>query len=77
MELMGVERRLTVAGGLPLPIATPAHRTAHDIAGKGIANPRAFQAAVALAVRMASARRSTRRWTSPTVGRGGAPTAHS
>jgi 4-hydroxythreonine-4-phosphate dehydrogenase len=55
MKLMGFERGVTLAGGLPVPITTPAHGTAHDIAGRGTANPGAFQAALSLAVRMVSA----------------------
>ncbi len=53
MKLLGFERGVTLSGGLPLPITTPAHGTAHDIAGRGTANPGAFEAAVGLAVRMA------------------------
>ena len=37
MKLMGFERGVTIAAGLPIPVATPAHGTAFDIAGKGIA----------------------------------------
>lgn len=54
MKLLGFERGVTLAGGLPVPIATPAHGTAHDIAGRGIANPGAFESALELVVRMAS-----------------------
>jgi len=53
VKLLGFDRGVTVAGGLPIVITTPAHGTAHDIAGKGIADVGAFQAAVRLAVRMA------------------------
>ncbi|HWP34567.1 MAG TPA: 4-hydroxythreonine-4-phosphate dehydrogenase PdxA [Thermodesulfobacteriota bacterium] len=53
MKLMGFERGVTVSGGLPIPITTPAHGTAFDIAGKGVANPGAFREALRLAVRMA------------------------
>ena len=38
IKLLGFDRGVTVAGGLPIPIATPAHGAAFDIAGKGIAN---------------------------------------
>lgn len=52
MKLMGFERGVTVLGGLPVPICTPAHGTAYDIAGKGIADPtathRAFLQACAM-----------------------------
>ena len=40
-------------GGFPIPICTPAHGTAYDIAGKGIANVGATRAAVRLAIAMA------------------------
>ena len=53
IKLMGFERGVTVAGGLPIPIATPAHGTAFDIAGKGIANVGATRQAFDLLVRMA------------------------
>jgi len=53
MKLMGFEEGVTVQGGLPVPIATPAHGTAYEIVGKGIANTgpmqRAFDVAVSLA----------------------------
>ena len=35
IKLMGFSRGVTVQGGLPIPIATPAHGTAFDIAGQG------------------------------------------
>jgi len=56
MKLMGFDRGVTVPGGLPIPIATPAHGTAYDIAGKGIANTGAMRNAFALACRMGAAR---------------------
>jgi len=52
-KLLGFDRGVTVAGGLPIVITTPAHGTAHDIAGKGIADVGAFQAALRVAVLMA------------------------
>ena len=52
LKLLGFERGVTILGGLPVPIATPAHGTAYDIAGRGIADPsatiRAFETLVAL-----------------------------
>jgi 4-hydroxythreonine-4-phosphate dehydrogenase len=53
MKLMGFERGVTVQGGLPLPITTPAHGTAFDIAGRGTARPEALRQAFLLARRMA------------------------
>lgn len=52
-KLLGFDRGVTVAGGHPIVITTPAHGTAHDIAGKGIADIGAFQAALRISVRMA------------------------
>lgn len=56
MKLMGFWRGVTVQGGLPIPITTPAHGTAFDIAGKGGANSGAIQQAFELACQMAYAR---------------------
>lgn len=53
MKLMGFERGVTMMGGFPFPICTPAHGTAYDIVGRGIANLGASKAAVLLAARMA------------------------
>lgn len=55
MKLIGFDRGVTMLGGLPFPVCTPAHGTAYDIAGKGIANPLAGEEAVLLAARMATA----------------------
>jgi 4-hydroxythreonine-4-phosphate dehydrogenase len=54
LKLLGFERGVTVSGGLPFPITTPAHGTAFDIAGKGIADVRAMKEAFAIACRMAA-----------------------
>ncbi len=54
MKLIGFDRGVTLLGGHPFPICTPAHGSAYDIAGKGIANPGASRAAVLLAARMAT-----------------------
>jgi 4-hydroxythreonine-4-phosphate dehydrogenase len=53
MKLMGFERGVTLIGGFPFPICTPAHGTAYDIAGRGIANVGASRQALLLAARMA------------------------
>ncbi|HEY1461121.1 MAG TPA: 4-hydroxythreonine-4-phosphate dehydrogenase PdxA [Casimicrobiaceae bacterium] len=52
MKLMGFERGVTVQGGLPVAITTPAHGTAYDIVGQGVANTQAMRNALALAARM-------------------------
>ncbi|MET4745861.1 isocitrate/isopropylmalate dehydrogenase [Bradyrhizobium sp. RT11b] len=56
-ELAG-ERLETLAdlGGFPFPICTPAHGTAYDIAGQGIASIGASRAALLLAAEMAARR---------------------
>jgi 4-hydroxythreonine-4-phosphate dehydrogenase len=53
MKLMGFDRGVTLIGGFPFPICTPAHGTAYEIAGKGIANLGASRAALSLAIKMA------------------------
>jgi 4-hydroxythreonine-4-phosphate dehydrogenase len=58
MKLMGFDRGVTLLGGFPFPICTPAHGTAYDIAGQGIASIGATRAAVLLAAEMANARRA-------------------
>lgn len=52
-KLLGFEQGVTISGGLSINVMTPAHGTAFDIVGKGVASPGAFQAAVRLAARMA------------------------
>ncbi len=54
LKLLGFERGVTVQGGLPVPVATPAHGTAFDIAGQGCANVAATRAAFDIACRMVS-----------------------
>lgn len=57
MKLMGFERGVTVQGGLPVPITTPAHGTAFDIAGQGKANPQGLYEAFRIACRMGANKR--------------------
>jgi 4-hydroxythreonine-4-phosphate dehydrogenase len=57
MKLMGFDRGVTLIGGFPFPICTPAHGTAYEIAGKGIANLGATRAAMLLAIKMAIEKR--------------------
>ena len=56
MKLMGFSRGVTVHGGLPIPIATPAHGTAFDIYGQGKANLGATQAAFDIVVAQSQSR---------------------
>lgn len=53
-KLLGFDRGVTVHGGLPVAIATPAHGSAFDIAGKGIANPEGITHAFMIAGRLAA-----------------------
>lgn len=53
MKLMGFGSGITVLGGLPFPVTTPAHGTAYDIAGRGEADPTALIAAWRTCTRMA------------------------
>jgi 4-hydroxythreonine-4-phosphate dehydrogenase len=45
MKLMGFERGITILAGLPVPIITPAHGTAFDIAGRNLARVDALREA--------------------------------
>jgi 4-hydroxythreonine-4-phosphate dehydrogenase len=56
IKLMGFSQGVTVQGGLPIAITTPAHGTAYDIAGQGKANVGATANAFAIAARMGRAR---------------------
>ena len=56
IKLMGFSKGVTVQGGLPIPITTPAHGTAYDIAGKGLADVNATLNAFNIACRMGAAR---------------------
>ena len=56
IKLMGFDRGVTVLGGLPVPICTPAHGTAYDIAGTGTANVEATRRAFLLACKMGESR---------------------
>src|SRR6201996_316762 len=55
IKLMGFSRGVTVQGGLPAPITTPAHGTAFDIVGQNKANAEAMTQAFLLAAKMGSA----------------------
>ena len=52
MKLIGFDKGVTLLGGFPMPITTPAHGTAYDIAGRGIANIGASRNALLLAAKM-------------------------
>lgn len=54
LKLLGFDRGVTVQGGLPVPVTTPAHGTAFDIAGRGEADVGATRAAFEIACKMVS-----------------------
>jgi 4-hydroxythreonine-4-phosphate dehydrogenase len=58
MKLMGFERGITILAGLPVPMTTPAHGSAFDIAGQGVARVDALRQAYRTACRMAHGRRA-------------------
>ena len=55
-KLLGFNKGVTVTAGLKTVFTTPAHGTAYDIAGKGVADTGALEQALRIAARMASAR---------------------
>lgn len=59
LKTIGFDKGVTVQGGLPVPLATPAHGTAYEIVGQGIASigpsQRAFDIATSLGVKTAEA----------------------
>jgi 4-hydroxythreonine-4-phosphate dehydrogenase len=60
IKLMGFSKGVTVQGGLPVPITTPAHGTAYDIAGQGKADANAMGNAFQIATRMGLAQLQNR-----------------
>lgn len=52
LKLLGFDRGVSVQGGLPIPVTTPAHGTAFDIAGTGTADAKAIRNAFDLACNM-------------------------
>lgn len=59
IKLMGFSKGVTVQGGLPVPITTPAHGTAYDIAGLGKADVNATYNAFRIAARMGASVRAS------------------
>lgn len=55
IKLLGFERGVTLLAGLQVPITTPAHGTAYDIAGAGKANLEPTRRALSLAFMLAKA----------------------
>src|SRR5213078_466094 len=58
-KLKGFNRGVTMTGGLETVFATPAHGTAFDIVGKGVASTGALEHAIRLAASLATSRRRT------------------
>ncbi len=56
LKLKGFDHAVTILGGFPVPIGTPAHGTAYDIAGTGEAKEHAFIAAFEIIRRQAESR---------------------
>jgi 4-hydroxythreonine-4-phosphate dehydrogenase len=56
IKLMGFERGVTVHGGLPIPITTPAHGTAYDLVGTGTATTQAMTNALLVATKMGASK---------------------
>lgn len=56
MKLLGFSGGVTIQGGLPVPISTPAHGTAFEIVGQGIADPTSTNNAFDIAVAVAGSR---------------------
>ncbi|MFC4274851.1 PdxA family dehydrogenase [Achromobacter aloeverae] len=53
-KMQGFNRGVTITAGLDTVFTTPAHGTAFDIVGKGVANTGAIEAAIGLASRLAA-----------------------
>lgn len=61
MKLIGFEAGVTLLGGFPFPLVTPAHGSAYDIAYKGTAHPGAAMNAMRIAAKMAVAGKKAKR----------------
>ena len=59
IKLLGFDRGVSVLAGLPLPLATPAHGTAFDIAGQNKANLVPTKNAFSMCLNMASNRNAS------------------
>jgi 4-hydroxythreonine-4-phosphate dehydrogenase len=59
IKLLGFDRGVSVLAGLPIPITTPAHGTAFDIAGQNTANVLPSVNAFTMCLNMASNRKTT------------------
>ena len=57
VKLLAFDSAVNVTIGIPIIRTSPAHGTAFDIAGKNIANPSSFKAAIKTAIQMAKTRK--------------------
>jgi 4-hydroxy-L-threonine phosphate dehydrogenase PdxA len=57
-KLKGFNRGVTVTGGLATVFTTPAHGTAYDIVGRGVATTGGLENAIRLGARLAASRKS-------------------
>jgi 4-hydroxythreonine-4-phosphate dehydrogenase len=60
MKLMGFDRGVTMAGGLSVPVCTPAHGTAFAVVGTRTANLGAYEHAFAVAVAVGAQARAAK-----------------
>ena len=58
-KLKGFNKGVTITAGLDIVFTTPAHGTAFDIVGKGIADIGAYEAAIRLAARVAARKKAS------------------
>jgi 4-hydroxythreonine-4-phosphate dehydrogenase len=58
-KMKGFNRGVTVSAGMQTVFTTPAHGTAFDIVGKGVATTGALEQAVRLGARLASSRKQS------------------
>ena len=58
IKLLGFDKGVSVLGGLPVPVCTPAHGTAFDIVGRNVANVEPARRAFLIACDMAEGARS-------------------
>lgn len=61
VKLLGFDRGVTMAGGLSVPVCTPAHGTAFDVVGTRTANTGAYEHAFRVAVGVGAQARAARR----------------
>ena len=60
VKLLAFEDAVNITIGLPIIRTSPAHGTAFDVVGKGIANPDSLKAAIKTAIQMTHARKEFR-----------------